>query len=473
MKISELKDKTVAIVGYGVEGHAAARFLREHGIAFAVLDRNVNLEIPDDAVRADLGEEYLKNLSDYDVIIRAPGIRPFLPEFVAYQKQGGIMQTQVKLFFDNYPHPERVIGITGTKGKGTTALLIQKILEEAKMPVVVAGNIGLGVLDLLNEKTATENPWIILELSSFQLQDCEASPHIAVVLMVTADHLDYHASVQEYVAAKSAIGRYQSADDAIVINADYENSLAIGQESKAHKYLFSTVTAAIVGDEGVTSLSEEGEIAIIHGGKRRGLGNIADLKLRGHHNTQNICAAALVGTLVGASDMQIWNGCKNFSGYAHRLQLVADRHGVQFYDDSIATVPESALTAIDSFSEPVVLFAGGSDKGGDYEAFGRALASRPGLKAVAALGTVGWSIIEGLRAAQFRGMIIQSEEQGPEAYDRAFAQLEPVVHAGDVVVLSPGTASFDMFENYKERGDYFTGLAKEFTPKGDDKGTEG
>jgi UDP-N-acetylmuramoylalanine--D-glutamate ligase len=462
MKISELRNKKIAVIGYGVEGQATARFLREHEIQCAILDRNINLEIPDDAVRAELGEDYLSHLADYDVVIRAPGIRPFLPEFLQFQKQGGVMQTQVKLFFDNYAHPERVIGVTGTKGKGTTALLIESIMKQAGMPVMVAGNIGVGVLDLLSEKVAAENPWIVLELSSFQLQDCEASPHIAVVLMVTSDHLDYHPTVQEYVAAKSSIGRYQHADDCIIINADYENSLAIGQASKAQKYLFSTVTSAIVGDEGATSLSEERELAIFHAGERRVIGTTAELKLRGHHNTQNVCAAALVGAIVGIADADIWEGCRNFSGYAHRLQLAVEREGVKFYDDSIATVPESSLTAVDSFSEPVILFAGGSDKGGNYEAFGRALATCSSLKAVAAIGMVGWRIIEGLREANFRGMIIQTEEQGPEAYDRAFAQLEPIVQAGDVVLLSPGTASFDMFENYKERGDYFSDLAKQF-----------
>lgn len=332
------------------------------------------------------------------------------------------------------------------------------------MPVRVGGNIGVAALDFLDDAVISENPWIVLELSSFQLQDAADSPHIAVVLMVTSDHLDYHPTVQEYVNAKSSIGRYQGADDSIIINADYPSSLMIGEQSKAHTYLFSTVTAAVVGDEGATALSEEGEIAIIRNGERAVLGKIADLKLRGHHNTQNVCAAALVGSLIGAGDADIWNACRGFSGYEHRLQLVAERSGVQFYDDSIATVPESSLTAVDSFGEPVVLFAGGSDKGEDYEAFGRALAGRSALKAVAAIGTVGWRIIEGLRQANYRGMIIQTEQQDASAYDRAFAQLQPILQAGDVVLLSPGTASFDMFENYKKRGEYFTKLAKEYKP---------
>ncbi len=466
MKIAELQNKKIAIIGFGVEGQAAANFLRSRGLPFAILDKTAKLEIPDDAVRAELGEQYLANLSDYDVIIRSPGIQPFFPEFVEFKKRGGIIETQTRLFFDNYAHPERIIGVTGTKGKGTTSILIQNILEQAKMPVRLAGNIGADMLALLNNETVAENPWIVLELSSFQLQDCEASPHIAVVLMVSSDHLDYHANIQEYVAAKASIGRYQTPDDCIVINADYPSSLMIGEESKAQKYLFSTVTAAIVGDQGATSLAEEGEIAFIRNGQRVPLGKISELKLRGHHNTQNVCAAALVGSLVGVSDADIWNACCDFAGYAHRLQLVHEENGVQFFDDSIATVPESSLTAVDSFPEPVILFVGGIDKGQDYENLGKELAARKSLKAVVAVGIVGKRIVNGLVSGGFSGKIITPLEQDASAYDTAFAELQTIVQAGDVVLLSPGTASFDMFENYKKRGEYFTNLAKNFHLEG-------
>lgn len=472
-----MKNKKIAIVGYGIEGAAVADFLCSLEIPFSILDKKPKIALPKDAAYIQTGDDYLKNLGDYEVIIRAPGIQPFLPELVEFEKNGGIIETQMRLFFENYPNRQKIIGVTGTKGKGTTSILIQKILQAAGMPVKLGGNIGTGVLNLLSEAALAEDPWIVLELSSFQLQDLGASPHIAVVLMVTSDHLDYHRNVEEYVAAKAPITEYQKVDDFVIYNADYPSSVKIAEGSKAKKIPFSTVSgAAVAADEatgksssevvdGALAVAEEDSIYLKRAGHRELLGKISELKLRGYHNTQNICAAALVGATLGISPEIIWRACADFAGYEHRLQFVAECRGIKFYDDSIATIPESSVTAADSFTEPVILFAGGSDKGVDYKKFGGDLAGlskRKSLKAVITLGLVGQRIVEGLESAGYAGKIVQINDAGAEAYNQAFDQLKNLASTGDVVLLSPGTASFDMFKNYKERGDYFNELAKNF-----------
>jgi UDP-N-acetylmuramoylalanine--D-glutamate ligase len=465
VKVAELKNKKIAIVGYGVEGLAVADFLRLQKIPFAILDKKPGLDLPKDATYIQTGSDYLQSLSDFQVIIRAPGVQPFLPEIVAFEQSGGIVETQMRLFFDNYPNRQKIIGVTGTKGKGTTSTLIKNIIEEAGLPVRLAGNIGVGVLSLLSPEVIAEDPWVILELSSFQLQDLKASPHIAVVLMVTSEHLDYHRSIEEYVDAKAPIVGAQDADDLVIYNADYPSSVKIAESSKAKKIPFSTVSAASIGDGGALALSEDNAIYFLENGDRELLGKISELQLRGYHNAQNVCAAALVGRVLGISKDIIWKTCSTFTGLEHRLKFVTQKMGIKFYDDSFATIPESTITAVSSFAEPIILFAGGNDKGANYEELGKDLADlaqKKSLKAVITLGLVGNRIAAGLQSSGYLGAVIKIDKPGKEAYDQGFEELKNIAKAGDIVLLAPGSASFDMFKNYKERGDYFSNLAKNF-----------
>jgi UDP-N-acetylmuramoylalanine--D-glutamate ligase len=371
----------------------------------------------------------------------------------------------MRLFFDNYPNRKKIIGVTGTKGKGTTATLIKNIIEEEGLSVRLAGNIGIGVLNLLAPEIVAEDPWIILELSSFQLQDLKVSPHIAVVLMVTSEHLDYHRSIEEYVNAKAPIVGAQDADDLVIYNADYPSSVKIAESSKAKKIPFSTVSAAAIGDNGALALSEDNSIYFLENNDRELLGQISELQLRGYHNTQNVCAAALVAQSLGISKDIIWRVSRVFTGLEHRLKFVIQSKGIKFYDDSFATIPESTITAVNSFVEPIILFVGGNDKGANYEELGKELADlaqKKSLKAIITLGLVGNRIAAGLESAGYSGTVIKIDEPGKEAYDQGFEHLKEIAEAGDIVLLAPGSASFDMFRNYKERGDYFSNLANSF-----------
>jgi len=462
MKISELYNKKIGIVGYGIEGESVARFLRKRNIEFSVLDRTQDLSSVEGAIECVFGDRYLDNLGRFDLLIRAPGVRPFLSELLEFQKNGGIIETQTRLFFDNYPNRKKIIGVTGTKGKGTTCILLNKIFEANGEESLIGGNIGKGVLDLLDETSENFDPWIILELSSFQLQDLEASPHIAVVLMVTSDHLDYHRSIEEYVQAKFPIAKYQTVDDSIIANADYPSSVEVAETSAAKKYYFST--AKSMGDLAAYASKEDDAIYLVRNEKKTLLGKISDLKLKGYHNTQNICAATLAASAAGVSDEVIWSAAKEFSGYEHRLQFVAERSGVKFYDDSSGTNTTSTLTAVDAFDQPTILLVGGFSKGQDYEALGFELSKKgkEKLKAIILLGNIADQINQGLEEGNYDGQTIHITDQTSNAYDLAFQEIHKIAEPGDIVLLAPGTSSFDMFKNYKERGEYFSALAKKF-----------
>jgi UDP-N-acetylmuramoylalanine--D-glutamate ligase len=283
--------------------------------------------------------------------------------------------------------------------------------------------------------------------------------------MVTSEHLDYHRSIEEYVNAKAPIVGAQDADDIVIYNADYPSSVKIAESSKAKKIPFSTVSAAAIGDDGAVALSEENAIYFLENGDRELLGQISELQLRGYHNAQNVCAAALVGRALGISKDIIWKTCDTFEGLEHRMKFVTQNMGIKFYDDSFATIPESTITAVNSFAEPVILFAGGNDKGANYEELGKGLADlaqKKSLKAIITLGLVGNRIAAGLQSSGYPGTVIKIDKAGKEAYDQGFEQLKNIAKAGDIVLLAPGTASFDMFKNYKERGDYFSNLANNF-----------
>ena len=226
--ITEWKDKKVAVIGAGVEGLSSALWLDKQGADVTVLDRNEEIEeikkLRDIGINYNLGQDYLGNLSAYEVIVRSPGIKRNLPEILYAEKQGKIITSQTQIFFDLSPSP--IIGVTGIKGKGTTSALICEMLKTEWLDVHLGGNIGTPPLDFLDK--LTYESWVVLELSSFQLEDLKSSPHIAVILMITPEHLgidsvgtaNYHESMEEYVSAKRNIIRNQTDKDYVIINRD-------------------------------------------------------------------------------------------------------------------------------------------------------------------------------------------------------------------------------------------------------------
>lgn len=319
----------------------------------------------------------------------------------------------------------------------------------------LAGNIGVPYLELLPKLTKSD--LVVLELSSFQLIDIEKSPHIAMVVNITTDHLDWHKNREEYVRAKENIVRFQTKDDFAVLMRDYDTPASFAGKTKS-KVLWASIQGEVEGayvSDGKIFLNvparNAASIASAGGDQVVQVGKVDKLLLRGKHNWENVATAIAAARLAGATLVGIRKAIFSFKGLPHRLELVGTYNGITFYNDSFATSPTPVLAAVDSFTEPVILILGGSSKGLSYEEFGKELANRKHVKAVLIIGEVGPEIEESLRNANFSGKIVAGGKSMGEIVKTT------VSHAawGDVVLLSPATASFDMFKDYKDRGDQF------------------
>lgn len=442
------EEKKIGILGLGEENIALVKFLINSGAK--------NLTICDSKSEADLsdyldqiqdlnleykfGPDYLENLDRFDLVFRTPGL-PFLTkeiqELIAKKIE---VSSQTKLFFDLCPCP--IIGVTGTKGKGTTSTLIYEIIKNAGKKVYFGGNIGNAPIEFL--KKLTTDCIVVLELSSFQLQDLKKSPHIGVVLNIASDHLDKHVDRDEYVEAKTSIVCRQKKNDFAVINADYLTSIEFASMTLGQVYWFSRRKSI---DNGVWVKNKQ-EIVFED---EQGLQKIIDTKdilLRGEHNWENIAAASTASHLAGVDFEVIANTIKNFKGLEHRLEFVGEIDGVKFYNDSFSTTPETSIAAINSFSEPIIFLVGGSEKNADYKELGQAI-DQSNVKTVILMGETGPRIKAEIRNQNIE--IVSDCQNLEQVMNKA---LEKAV-SGDVVLLSPASASFGWFNNYKERGKQF------------------
>ena len=450
-----LRNRRVALLGMGLENRALARFFLSRGLRFSVLDARGESEFPElgrewgDSVDGwHLGKHYLRHLGGFDCIFRTPGVSVLLPELQRAKAGGALVSSQTRLFFELSPAP--ILGITGTKGKGTTAALCAGILRDGPRRCVrLGGNIGVPPIEFVDELSSGD--LAVLELSSFQLQDLDCSPQIAVVLGITEDHLDYHADQAEYLEAKKPICRYQSESDSLIVSQDCARSRAFAAESRARRFAYSTA-----GEVEAGSWIEDGFLWLrLPGEKREKICAIEAIPMRGGHNHGNAAAAAAAAAVAGAAADQVASGVQRFAGLPHRLERVGERGGIQYYDDSMATTPEAAVAAIRAFDEPLILVAGGSAKGADFTGMGAAIAAR-GVKAVILLGEEGRRIEEAIAGSGgFGGELVR----GCESMAEAMAAVRRLAQEGDVVLLAPGCASFGMFADYADRGRQFRRMA--------------
>ena len=418
-------------------------YLQRHGATqVTVLDKQGGLTVPA-GVAVRTGADYLTGLNDFTLIFRSPGIRPDLPELVAFTAAGGRQLTAVRLFMELCPCP--IIGVTGTKGKGTTASLIYEMLRAADRTVYLGGNIGKSPLDFIDDLTPTA--WVVLEMSSFQLLDADRSPHIAVVINVTSEHLDYHRGVEEYIAAKQNIVRHQSANDYLVVHVDYPTSATFASLTPAAVYPYSVQQTLATGTY------RQGETLVFsQAGQVTPLLSVADICLKGAHNIENVCAASTVAQLIQLPLAAVQSAVRHFAGLPYRLQDVGTKQGVLYINDSFSTIPETAIAAIKAFAEPKVLILGGSDKGSDYTALGQMIHETPSVHSVILIGQMAEAIAEAIARAGGHPRV----QRGGGTMAEVVRQAAAAASSGSVVLLSPGCASFGMFKNYKERGEQFT-----------------
>lgn len=447
-------DKNIALVGFGVENISVARFLLKNNFNFTVLDRAPAKDLLEEAqkiinennLKSICGEGYLSDLRKFDIIIRSPGI-PYLTKEIIEAKNAGVdITSSTKLFFKFCP--ARIIGVTGTKGKGTTASIIfeivkQNIKDSSKKQVYLVGNIGIPSFDVIEK--VSENDLVVFELSSFQLQDLDISPHISVITNLTEDHLDYHKTLDEYRGTKRNILMWQKKADFAVINYDYPESKKLKNVGKSKKYFFSAKQEL----ENGAFVDENGNVFLTIGGKEK-ICSKDEIKLIGRHNLENIAASVIVGKLLNVPLAEITGAVKSFSGLQHRLEFVREVGGVKFYNDSFSTNPTPTIAAIRSFTEPVTLILGGSSKGADFSQLAEEI-KKSSVKNIILIGLEGKRISLALKNKDLKVNIIQ----GGNCISDIVEQANKMSGPKEVVLFSPACASFDMFDNYKDRGEKF------------------
>ena len=440
------RGKAVAVLGFGLEGRSACDFLLENGASITVFDERDRGHFDEEMVVSyeEQGVVFefslLGPLVSYDVIVRSPGVLIMCPEIQEAIEVGVIVTSCTKIFFDLCPC--EIIGVTGTKGKGTTSTLIFEILKRAGCDVYLAGNIGEGMLGLLPK--LTPKSLVVLELSSFQLIDLHKSPHVAVMLMVVPEHMDYHVDFEEYLQAKRNLVRFQTPSDFAIFNHDYPASNESDIFSSGRVLYTSREKAVLEG-----AWVEDGSIYVNLEGGAEKVALVKDIKLVGRHNLDNVCAAVLVAKIEGVTNGVIGAVLREFGGLAHRLELVGEVNGVLYYNDSFSTIPEATIAAIEAFSEPKVLILGGSSKNSDFEELGKVI-SGANVRGIVGIGEE-WARIR--ECIHSNVDIIEGGSEG--SMHEIVEAASSMAQGGDVVLLSPACASFGMFKDYKERGDQF------------------
>lgn len=388
--VDKFENKKVLIWGYGREGKSTENFLKKKC-------ENVNIEIFE-------GKREEFSLEDYDYVIKSPGI----PCFESDER----LTNQTQLFLEEFS--SQVIGITGTKGKSTTASMLYHVLKECNKDTILVGNIGLPCLDHFDE--ITENTAIVFEMSCHQLNNITVSPHVAVILNLYQEHLDYYDTCDRYYAAKKNITKYQKKEDFLIMGDN-------------------------VGD-----VQTDASVNVFWQDKDYDI----ELSIPGKHNKYNAEIVKYISQFIlGCSVDEILSAMKGFKGLAHRMEAAGVYKGIAFIDDSISTIPEAAICAANSIEGAQTMLIGGMDRGIDYELLVKFIEARPELKFICAYAS-GERIYEQVKVCDNTYCVKDLEEAIKLAYD--------ITEAGHSCILSPAAASYGYFKNFEERGDRFKEL---------------
>jgi UDP-N-acetylmuramoylalanine--D-glutamate ligase len=445
----ELKGKKVLVVGLGKSGLAAALFLRRKGAQVTVSDvrsaESLAAEIPallEEGILVEAGGHGLLTFRRQDLIVVSPGVPLNTPELEQARSLGRPIIGELELaarFLKG-----QILAITGSNGKTTTTALAGEILKEAGMPALVAGNIGVPVVGLVEE--SSPETWLVVEVSSFQLETTEKfHPRIAVILNITPDHLDRHGSFENYALAKERVFAAQGEHDYLVLNAANARAAEAAGRSKAQVCWFSLERPA-----GPGAWIEDGWV--VFQAKREGAVErilpVAKIPLKGEHNVENVLAAVCACRLAGAQAEAVARAVENFQAVEHRLEFVASINGVEFYNDSKATNVDATEKAIAAFDGGIHLILGGKDKGAPYTGLAPLLRER--VRAVYTIGAAAAKI-----ESQLRGIV---SIHSCVTLDKAVSAAAEAARPGEIVLLAPACSSYDQFENYEHRGRTFKEL---------------
>ena len=436
---NSLKGKKIAVLGLGVSNRPLVRLLLDYGCTVIGCDRTTRdkldtevLDLENRGCILNLGDTYL-DIPGADLVFRTPGLHPAKLEHL--KAQGAKITSEMEIFFRLCPCT--ILAVTGSDGKTTTTTLISEMLKAEGNTVWLGGNIGTPLLSLCPQMKETD--YAVVELSSFQLMDMEHSPHIAVITNLAPNHLDVHKDMDEYVEAKKTIYRYQSPEDILIVNGDNPLTAPLQNPGKTRYFSHSGAIRNGTYLDGNT-IYRDGKPIL----------NKQDIVIPGEHNAENYMAAILaVEDLV--KDETILQVARTFGGVEHRIELVRVKDGVKYYNDSIASSPSRTMAGLASFSEKVLLIAGGYDKQIPFDVLGPAVCEH-----------VKTLYLNGATAAQIRTAVESAPNYKPgfpeivdcgdftTAVKTAAAQAQ----SGDVVLMSPACAAFDQFKNFLERGNY-------------------
>ncbi len=434
-----ISGKRIIVLGVGISNKPLIKMLLSFGANVTACDKNEELsadllQLMKLGARFNLGEKYLDDL-DGDIIFKTPGMRSDIPELLEAKQKGIKITSEMELFFELCPC--KIIGVTGSDGKTTTTTLIYNMLCEEGYTCHLGGNIGEPLLPKIENMEKSD--YVVAELSSFQLHTMKKSPNIAVVTNMSPNHLDVHKSMDEYIEAKKNIFKYQTKTGKLILNADNDITASFAQEAKGEVIPFSMKSSQTDG----VYIDEENNICF---GENKII-NANEIAIPGMHNVENyMTAIAAVAKLVSVTSIRAV--ARNFKGVEHRIEYVREVDGVKFYNDSIASSPTRARAGLYSFKQKVILIAGGYDKHIPFDEFGEDIKAR--CKRVYLIGATAPLIKEAIIKA-YEGKRTLPVIQYP-TLERAVKEAYMAAEAGDVVILSPACASFDMYKNFEERG---------------------
>ncbi len=463
-KPQDLKDKRITIMGLGLNqgGLGVARFLAKAGAKILITDLKTEEELgpsleklKDFDVKYILGRHREEDFINTDMIIQNPAV-PHNSKYLKIARKHKIpIKTDLDLFFQLCPS-KNIIAVAGTKGKSTVSQLIYHIFKEAQKDAILAGNIGISVLDILEK--INPQTWLILEISTWQMEGIrnrKFRPQTAVLTNILPDHLDRYPNYKEYIRSEKLIFKHQRPNDNLIVNYDNEETIKIKKEAGLPIYWFSAKEKVEPG-----CYLKNDKLIFQSGEYKTTFAKISDLLLPGLHNLENILAASTVSFIHNIPGNIILKALKNFPGIPYRLEFIGEVRGIKFYNDTCATTPEATLAALGSFTEqPVILFLGGKDKKLNYENFGEAIGKNKEIKKIILLQHPDYDaslkILSALKKHLDSEKIIltSSLKVGVEA---ALQQAQE----NDLVLLSPAAASFGMFENEFDRGDQFNKIVK-------------
>ena len=442
-----LDSKKVAIIGMGVSNLPLLDYFYDKNAKVTVFDKNT----PSDEImekinkyryEVEIGEYNLSRLNGFDIIFRSPSVLPTREELVTAANKGAIITSEIEMVLKLAPC--KIIGVTGTEGKTTTTSIIYEILKSSGKNCFLGGNIGKPIFTEI--KNMKPEDIVVLELSSFQLRGMEVSPDISVVTNMYPDHLNIHSSYEEYQQAKKNIFLHQNENGVVILNYDNEITRKFADEVKSKLVFFSSLEKL---ENGYVYDRKDETIKSYVNGKSKNILKKQEIKLRGIHNYENICAALAATAPIVDEKSQI-KAIKEFNGVEHRLEFVRELNGVKYYNDSIGTSPASTIAGLNAFDENIILLAGGSDKGLDYTEIGETIAKK--VRVLLLTGPTAEKIENATKLAMSKSGKETVEIIHCKDLQEAVSMANEKAKSGEIVLMSPASASFDAFKNFIERG---------------------